>query len=97
VAYVCGFCGSSGWESWESSGEGTVFSYTFIRHPRVTFVPDDAAVAVISLEDGLRFPSNVLNVSPDDITFGTRVQLVWEPIHSEDGQTEFVLPMFVVA
>ncbi|WP_169813508.1 Zn-ribbon domain-containing OB-fold protein [Nocardia vaccinii] len=97
VSDACRFCGSFAWRPWASSGRGTVFSYSFVRRPRVNYLPDDAAVAVISLEEGLRFPSNVLHVTPSMIDFGMEVEVIWQTVSDPTGTSALQLPLFVLA
>jgi uncharacterized OB-fold protein len=50
------------------------------------------AVALIELAEGVRMMSNVVGCPPEDVTVGTPVRLVWEPL--ADGRH---LPQFTPA
>jgi uncharacterized OB-fold protein len=41
-------------------------------------------VALVELEEGVRFMSNIVNADPTGVAIGQRVRLSWEPI--EDGR-----------
>jgi uncharacterized OB-fold protein len=42
------------------------------------------AVALVELDEGVRFMTNIVNVDPLEVAIGQRVHLTWEPI--EDGR-----------
>jgi hypothetical protein len=60
---MCPVCGSTDWDSVESSGQGTVHSWIVSRHPSS---PDDAPriVALVDLEEGTRLVTNLVDVDP---------------------------------
>jgi uncharacterized OB-fold protein len=46
-------------------------------------------VALVELDEGVRFLSNVVGVAPEDVAVGTAVQVTWEAL--SDGRH---LPLF---
>jgi hypothetical protein len=42
------------------------------------------AVALVELDEGVRFLTNIVNTDPFGVAVGQRVRLTWEPI--EDGR-----------
>ena len=79
---VCANCYSFDYEWQQSSGEGTVFSYTIIRraaHPslqeRVPY-----SVVIVELEDigNIRMIGNLVDWAENGISIGQRVQLAWD-------------------
>ncbi|HUF53783.1 MAG TPA: Zn-ribbon domain-containing OB-fold protein [Dehalococcoidia bacterium] len=77
-----GFC-SNCWvgtiEDVESNGEGTVWSFTVIRRNRTPGFAEEVpyAVAMVELEGGIKFITNVINCNPDDVHIGMPVKLTW--------------------
>jgi hypothetical protein len=84
---MCGRCGSLELESMEASGRGAVYSWIESRHPSR---PDEQGriVALIDLDEGVRFVSNLQDVALADVHPGLRVELFFTEI---DGT---VLPQF---
>lgn len=90
---LCPHCHSFDAEWTEVSGDGTVFSYSFVHQP---FTPALRAVvpytvAIIELEgtDGTRMASNLVDVPAEQIRAGLPVRVVWE-----DMSPELTLPRF---
>ena len=90
---VCRFCNSVDLVPAEMSGNGFVYSYTVARqafHPwfadRLPYV-----IAVIELveETGLRMLSNVIDCTPEDVTVGADVEVVFQLLTKD-----VTLPMF---
>ena len=46
-------------------------------------------VALVALDDGVRLMTNLVDVDPDDVRIGQRVEVAWEPL--SDGRH---LPQF---
>ena len=84
---MCPRCGSVDWEARELSGRGVVHSWILSRHPAE---PDESAriVALIDLEEGCRFVSNLRGVEPGDVAGGMPVEVTFVEV---DGVT---LPQF---
>ncbi len=73
-----------------ASGRGAIYTFAVVRQalakgwqPMVPYV-----VAVIELEEGPRFVSNMVGIAPEDVTIGMPVEVTFEPI----GDTK--LPLF---
>ena len=75
----------------ESSGKGSVYSYTVLYQPAHPSFADDVpyALAIIEMDEGWRMDSNVINIDPETIQVGMPVEVVWE-----DVTPEFTLPKF---
>jgi uncharacterized OB-fold protein len=87
----CPRCWSSEW-AWERvSGRGTVFSFvTFQRSYHPAFrgaLP--YVVAIVELDDGVRFTTRLTEVQPEDVRVGMPVELVFTDVGDRD-----VLPLF---
>jgi uncharacterized OB-fold protein len=63
---MCPVCGSTEWDSVESTGRGTVHSWIVSRHPSR---PDDAPriVALVDLDEGTRLVSNLVDIDPSAV------------------------------
>lgn len=91
---VCTTCGKNDMVEWKKlSGKGTVYSFTIIRQVienSESFGKDIPFVlALIELDEGPRIYSNVVNVNPEKISIGDRVEVIFE-----DVTKEVTLPKF---
>jgi uncharacterized OB-fold protein len=75
----------------ESSGRGWVYAFTISYQPAHPAFADDVpyVLAIIELEEGWRMNSNVINIDPQEVKVGMRVEVVWD-----DVTPEFSLPKF---
>ncbi|MQA01080.1 MAG: hypothetical protein GEU80_17480 [Dehalococcoidia bacterium] len=88
---ACGACGSFEVEWAGMSGKGAVYSYIVSHqavHPaladRVPF-----ATVVVELDEGPRLTTNLVDVEPEDIEIGQRVELAPTALNDE-----ITLPLF---
>jgi len=88
------FCpGSLETPEWvEASGKGTIFSWIVVRHP----VPRDLytdevpyVVAIVALDEGCRMTGNLVDIAPEDVRAGMRVEIVYNRV-----TPEITLPAF---
>jgi uncharacterized OB-fold protein/acyl dehydratase len=86
---MCGQCQSIEWETIESTMKGTVHSYVVIHHPPVPGYEYPLVCALIDLEEGIRFVSNVVDCAPGDVHVGMKVEGTIEPVDDE-----MKLPLF---
>src|SRR5665213_228217 len=84
---ICPFCHSDRTEWLAASGKGTIYSYSVMRR-----VPEPFAIAYVTLDEGPRMLTNLVDCSLDDLKIGTAVTLVWKP--SDNGPN---VPMFTLA
>ncbi|HUL99820.1 MAG TPA: Zn-ribbon domain-containing OB-fold protein [Mycobacterium sp.] len=89
---MCPQCHSLEWDTVQSSGRGTVYSFVMPRHPQFPFFDDDYIVALIELEEGTRLVSNLVDITPGDARIGMPVMVRFDEF--DDG---VVLPVFVPA
>ncbi|MEE1837471.1 bifunctional MaoC family dehydratase N-terminal/OB-fold nucleic acid binding domain-containing protein [Streptomyces sp. SP17KL33] len=71
----CNACGSAAWDTVEASGEGAVYSYVVMHHPRFPAFDPPYAVGLIELVEGVRMVSNVVGVPCDKVRIGMPVRL----------------------
>ncbi len=90
-APVCPKCRAfeSDWQ--ELSGRGELYTYTVIHRPVAPDQDLPFIVAVIELEgaDGVRMISNLVDVDPETLEVGLRVEVVWE-----DMGPDLAIPRF---
>jgi uncharacterized OB-fold protein len=89
---ACGNCGSLEWDTVESSGRGTLYSYVVVHYPQVPSFEYPLPIGLIELEEGTRVVANLGGVEREDITIGM-------PLRAEfvDFDEELSLPVFVPA
>jgi uncharacterized OB-fold protein len=82
-------------EWFEASGAGTVYSYGIVHRPNQPEVFEymvPITVAIIELDEGPLFVSNIVGCAPDEVSIGDRVRAVFETV-AED----VTLPKFELA
>jgi len=86
---ICTGCQGDTLEWIDSSGRGTIYSYTIVhRPPRPAFeVP--YVVAIVELEEGWHMLTNVIGCKPGDIRVGMPVCVAFRRMSEE-----ITLPMF---
>jgi uncharacterized OB-fold protein len=91
-APMCGDCHSLEWDTQESAGRGTVYTWIESRHPTK---PDrePRLVALVELEEGVRLVSNLCDVEADGVRNGMAVTVCFEHFEAPDG-SDVVLPQF---
>jgi uncharacterized OB-fold protein len=89
---ACANCGSLEWDTVESSGRGTLYSYVVVHYPQVPSFEYPLPIGLIELEEGTRVVANLGGVEREDITIGM-------PLRAEfvDFDEELSLPVFVPA
>ncbi|MGZ4105128.1 MAG: Zn-ribbon domain-containing OB-fold protein [Actinomycetota bacterium] len=82
----CTRCWSQDLAWTKASGNGTVFSFTIVRHPFHPTFADKIpyVVADVQLEEGPVITSNVTGVEPDEVRIGMPVR-VWFDEQTEDA------------
>ena len=85
----CAACGSYEWNALEASGRGTVYSYVVVHHPQLRGIEYPHTVALVTLEEGTRLVADLVDVSPDDVTIGMPVEVLFV-----DHGDELTLPAF---
>jgi uncharacterized OB-fold protein len=89
---MCPKCQSVSLEWVESSGNGTVDSFTVVHRPQQSSFATPYVVAIVELEEGWYLPTNIVAIDPDQVTIGMPVRVKFE------GRTNNVtVPVFVPA
>ena len=79
---VCRRCHGFDCEWQRSRGSGHVYSFTWVHHVYLPSLQDRVPynVSVVTLDDapGVRLVTNVIEVTPAELTIGLAVALAWE-------------------
>ena len=82
---LCPFCmGETDWE--EASGRGEIYTYSITRKA----LPQPFVIAYVTLDEGPRMMTHIVDCDPEAARIGQRVKLVFKPTEG-DGPP---LPMF---
>jgi len=92
-APMCAEWNALEWETREASGRATVYSWIVSHHPTE---PDAAPriIAVLDLEEGVRFVTNLVECTLEDVRFGLPVELTWVEYPSMNREAPQILPQF---
>jgi len=80
---MCPNCRSLDWETIESSGRGTVYSYVMPHEPKFPFFDYPYVVALVELEEGVRLVSNLTDIDPADVTPGMPVEVYYRTFDND--------------
>ena len=86
---VCTTCQSEALEWVESSGRGTLYSYTTIHRPQRPEFEVPYTVAIVELEEGWHMLTNLVECEPSQIEAGLPVEVTFRRMSEEIS-----LPMF---
>jgi uncharacterized OB-fold protein len=88
---ICPNCYSRDTEIVEATGKGKIYTYAIYHQVYHQGFENEVpyVTAVIELEEGPHFLSNIIDYEPDEIECDMPVELVWE-----DVTQEFSLPKF---
>lgn len=83
---ICQSCQSSSLHTEASQGKGAIASFSVVhRAPMNCFRAWGAyPVALVDLDEGIRFLTNVVQCDPAEVRIGQRVELVFEQIPGSD-------------
>jgi uncharacterized OB-fold protein len=89
---ACAACGSLEWDTVESSGHGTLYSFVIVHYPQVPAFEYPLPIGLILLEEGTRVVANLEGIDHHAIEIGMalRVEFV-------DYDEDLSLPVFVPA
>ncbi|OJZ65365.1 nucleic acid-binding protein [Mycobacterium paraffinicum] len=74
---MCPHCRSLGWDTVESSGRGTVYSYVMPHEPKFPFFEYPYVVVLVELDEGVRLVSNLTGIDPADVRTGMPVEVYY--------------------
>jgi hypothetical protein len=87
----CGECQSEELEWVESSGRGTLYSFSTVYRPQQPVFETPYTVVVVELDEGYHLLSNLIGVEPEDVEIGTPLEVFFEK-----KSDEITLPYFRV-
>lgn len=90
-APCCGACLGEDLEWVESSGRGTLYSYSTVYRPQQPVFEVPYTVVIVELEEGYHMLSNLIGVAPEDVEIGTPLEVQFEA-----KSDEITLPYFKV-
>lgn len=82
---MCAACGAWEWEWARASGRGSLFSWIVVAralHPAFDTETPYAPV-VVEMDEGVRLLSEMVDVPPDSLEIGMRVEVVFDPVTDE--------------
>lgn len=82
---ACPHCHSLDWHTTELSGRGTLYTWTVVHAPLPMGFDDPVVVAVVELEEGLRFVSDIVGADPATLTIGEPFEVFY--LDQEEGWT----------
>lgn len=91
---MCGNCQSLNWDSIESTGRGTVYSFVMPQYPPLPFLQYPYVVALVELDEGVRIVSNLCDIEPAAIEAGLPVEVFYEKFEAIPSGGELVLHQF---
>jgi uncharacterized protein len=86
---MCPECRSYEWDTVESSGRGTVYSYVVNHYPQVPAFDYPLPIGLVELDEGTRLVANLVGVEPGDVVVGMPVEVEWQ-----DHDADLSLPAF---
>ncbi|MAG34503.1 MAG: hypothetical protein CL908_26830 [Deltaproteobacteria bacterium] len=79
----CGNCLSENLEWVESTGRGTIYSYTTVYRPQQPVFETPYTVIIVELEEGWHMLSNLKGVAPEDVEIGAAVEVSYREMSDE--------------
>lgn len=76
---ICPHCHSPEHELFDLAGTGTVYSYAILHHPQHPAFDYPLVVALVDLDEGVRFVTNLVEVDPLEVRIGMAVEVVFAP------------------
>jgi uncharacterized OB-fold protein len=86
---MCSECRSMKWDYIESTGRGTVNSFTVLHHTQFPGYDYPLTIILVDLDEGTRLTSQLVECDRGDVSFGMAVEMLIQ--EDEDG---FKIPVF---
>ena len=87
---LCPQCQSDNWKFRESSGKGSIYSFTIVHRPPDNAYPTPYIIIDVELEEKWRMYSRLLECSPSEVHIGLPVEVSFQEFRGE------MLPFFRV-
>jgi len=82
VGPLCPKCHTFAFEWTESSGRGTVYSYTTVRHQTHPAFPPPYTVVLVEMDEGPRIVAQLRAPEGAGFSIGSRVRIAWDDAES---------------
>lgn len=89
---MCGSCRSTEFDTVLAGGRGTIYSYAVHRHPPLPGIELPLVVILVELDEGVRLVSSLTGASPDEVSIGLPVEVVFCAVDED-----VTLPLFRLA
>lgn len=86
---MCGECQSTDWDTIESTLDGEVFSFVEMHYPKFPGYQYPLICAVVSLAEGTRVVSNLVDCKPEDVFIGMKVKGTVEQVDEKTMLHQF--------
>ena len=86
---MCEQCQSLQWDCIESTGKGTIYTYTVMHYPEIPPFDYPNIIVLVELEEGVRIVSQLTDCKPDAVQIGMAVEMKITEV--QDGMS---LPLF---
>ena len=86
---ICTRCQSEALEWVESTGRGTLYSYTIVHRPQRPEFDVPYTVVIVELEEGWHMLSHLVECEPENIAVGMPLDVTFRPMSGE-----ITLPLF---
>jgi uncharacterized OB-fold protein len=86
---LCSHCQADALDWVESSGRGTLYSFTVVHRPQRPEFEVPYTVAIVELDEGFYMLTNLVDCPPDEIEIGMPVEVSYRRMSDE-----ITLPMF---
>lgn len=86
---MCECCQSLEWDTVESKGNGTLYTYTVMHYPEIPPFDYPNIIVLVDLEEGVRIVSQMEGCKPEDLEIGMPVTMTIKEV--QDGMS---LPIF---
>jgi uncharacterized OB-fold protein len=80
---MCPKCNSLDWDTIESSGRGSVYSFVMPHHPQFPFFTYPYIVALVQLSEDVRLVSNRCEIAPEDVAVGMPVEVFYQSFDND--------------
>ncbi len=88
---MCPHCRSLTYELVELSGTGEVYSFSILHHPRNPAFEYPVIAALVDVTEGVRVVTNLVDIDPEDVRIGMRVEVTFVPT-ADDGAVPVFRP-----
>lgn len=72
---MCEKCQSLQWDTIESAGKGTLYTYTVMHYPEIPPFDYPNVIVLVELDEGVRIASQLINCKPDAVQIGMKVEM----------------------